>query len=211
MDKDSSKSPEKQKPEQPSASTPNEEVVTETKHSNNKVLFMVLVVVGALIVLGAVGTFAVGKIFKKAGESIVENATNTRITTNKDGTTTMESKDGSSSVTTSTEQKLPTDFPTTIALYPNQKITGSYKQKTASGNYWQVTSETSDALSKVVANVKDAYSKAPWAADGEVESDGAFTLSYSKTSYKVTVYIAKNSDMNMTNLTYTVTEESATE
>lgn len=210
MDKGNNPTSETQKTEQPSGNPAKNEVVSETKNSNNKALVIVLIVVGILVLLGVGGTILAGTLFKKAGESIVENATGTKITTSSDGTTTVESKDGSSSYTASAEQKLPTDFPTNIPLYPDQKITGSYKQKTASGNYWQVTSETSDAVSKVVSNVKEAYSKAPWTSEGEVESDGSFSLSYAKTGYRVSVFISKSSDMAMTSLTYTVTQETET-
>lgn len=210
MDKDNGQPSGAQKTEQTSESvaTEKEEIVSVSKKNSNKTLVIVLIVVGVLVVLGIVGTILAGTLFKKAGEAIVENATGTEVITNKDGTTTVESKDGSASV--STEQKLPSDFPTNIPLYPDQKIIGSYKQKTTSGNYWQVTSETSDSVSKVVNNVKEAYSKAPWETEAEVESDGSFSLSYAKTGYKVTVFISKNSDMNMTSLTYTVTEEAET-
>lgn len=187
-----------------------DEVVTETKHSNKKTLTIVLVIVGILVALSILGTVLAATVFKKAGESIIESATDTKITTSSDGTTTIESKDGSASYTASAEQKLPTDFPTGIPLYAGQKITGSYKQKTTSGNYWQITSETSDDIAKVSASVKDAYSKAPWTSDGEVESDGSFTLSYSKTGYKVSVFITESSDMSKTSLTYTVTQETET-
>lgn len=188
---------------------PSNEVVTETKHSNNKVLIIVLVVVGVLTFLGIAGAVLLGTVFKSASEKLVEEATNTNITTNKDGTATYESKDGSTSV--STEQKLPSDFPLTVPLYPNQKITGSYKQNTDTGHYWQITTETSDAITKVVSNIKEAYSKAPWETEAEVESNGSFTLSYAKTGYKVSVIISENSDMDMTSLIYSVTHDTKTE
>jgi hypothetical protein len=209
MEKEVKDTPESVKEVSTTEKSQGNEVVSETKHSNNKVLIIVLIVVGVLTFLGIAGAVLLGTVFRSAGEKLAEEATNTNITTNKDGTATYESKDGDTSV--STEQKLPTDFPTNIPLYSDQKITGSSKQKTASGNYWQVTSETSDAITKVVSNVKEAYSKAPWETEAEVEINGSSTLSYAKTGYKVTVIISENSDMDMTSLIYSVTQETETE
>lgn len=196
---------EEQAPDKPVS----KEMVSETKHNNNKVLVIVLIVIGVMVVLGIASTFLIGSLLKKGGEKIIEEATGTNITVDEKGVSKVETKDGNYSA--SNEQKLPSDFPTSIPLYPNQKITGSFKQKTSSGNSWQVTTETSDEISKVVSNVKDAYSKSPWVSEAEVESDGSYTLSYAKTEYKVTVYITDNSSMNMTSLTYTVVQETTTE
>jgi hypothetical protein len=191
-------------PAEAPADNKNSEVVTESKHSSNKVLVIVLVVIGAFVVLGAAGTLLAGKIFKKAATTIVENSTGTKVTTDSKSTT-VTTKDGS--VTASTEQKLPADFPTGIPLYSAQKITSSYKSKNSNGNYWQVMAEVSATAAKAKDTLKSQYSS--WELSSEVENDGTYMLTYKNSLYSVDVIIA--TENNQTTVTYDVSDLPKTE
>jgi hypothetical protein len=189
--------------EKPTADTPKQ---TTSKSNNNKVIVIVLVVVGVLVVMGIIGSLLMGRLFKNAGEKLVENATNTQISTNKDGTTTIKSNDGSTSV--STEQKLPDDFPKNIPLYSGQKITSSSKVKSDNETTWQVVGETKDSVSKAADGVKKLYSA--WESTGEQQLNDTYYYYYTKGNTKANVYVANNGDGN-TIITYSITESSSTE
>lgn len=198
-----------QKPEKAETSTPTDnkgsEVVSETKHSNNKVLVIVLVVIGAFIVLGAASALLVGRVFKDAATTMVEEATGTSITTDNKGTTTVTDANGS--VTASTEQKLPDSFPSSIPLYASQTITDSYKSKNTMGTYWQVSAKISDSVKTADAKLKDLYKN--WELVSEIENDGVYNYSYKDSKYDVNLTVSENN--NQTTITYMVSEVMATE
>ena len=201
------KAPEQAKPaEEPQKPAAEASKSSGSKSNNNKVIVIVLVVVGVLVVMSIIGSLLMGRLFKKAGEKIVENATNTQISTNKDGTTTIKSNDGSTSV--STEQKLPDDFPKNIPLYSGQKITTSSKVKSDSETSWTVAAETKDSVSKAADGIKKLFSA--WESTGEQQLNDTYYYYYTKGNTKANVYVANNGDGN-TIITYTITESSATE
>lgn len=203
MDKEAKENSEIKAPAQDTTKPAGDTVVTETKHSNNKVLVIVLVVIGVLVVMGVAGSLLIGKVFQKAGESILENATNTEVSTDKDGNTTIQSKDGNYS--TSTEQKLPTDFPTGVLLYPEQKLTGSSKVKNNNDTFWAVTAEVNDTVAETAEKLKTLY--ADWESEGEQQYNDSYYQYYMKGNLKVNLYIFKTEEK--TNVQYSVTEMSS--
>lgn len=205
MDNEVNKPESTPKPEATADKTQNNTQKPNGK-SNNNVIVIVLVVVGVLVVLGSIGTFVAGKLLNKAGKSIVENATNTKITTNKDGTSTIESKDGS--VSYSDAAKLPTDFPKNIPLYSGQKLTGSSKVKNDSETTWTVTAESSDEVSKVAGKVASLFSG--WESTGEQQINDTYYYYFEKGNTKVNLYLSSN-DEKKTVLTYQVTEKQSNE
>lgn len=186
--------------------TTNTSKQTASKSNNNKVLVIILAIVGVLVVLSIVGSLVMGRLFKKGAENLVEKATNTQISNNKDGTTTIKSTDGSTSY--STEQKLPDDFPKNIPLYSGQKITTSSKVKTDNETSWTVAAETKDGVSKTADGVKKLYSA--WESTGEQQLNDTYYYYFTKGNTKANVYVANNGDGN-TIITYTITESSSTE
>lgn len=164
--------------------------------SNNKVLVIVLVVVGLLVLLSIVGYF-MATVFMK---SWFESVTGVRVSTNLDGTTTIQSADGSSSV--STEQKLPADFPSNVPLYPGQKIVSSSRVKSDSGISWTVIAEVNDSTSKTAFNTKSQYANAGWESDSESEINGAYWQYYKNGQLEVNLYISDTE--GKTNITYSV-------
>lgn len=189
---------EEQAPENASSS----EMVSETKHSNNKVLIIVLAAIGVMVVLGIASTFLVGSLFNnsKAGEKILETALNSDISTDKDGNTTIKSNDGTYSA--STEQKLPSDFPTGIPLYPNQKIISSTKIKNDTEAYWSVSAETNDSAEGTSKKAKDIYSE--WDSESESEYNGVYISTFKKGDLKVGLSITETS--GKATITYSVTQ-----
>lgn len=177
------------------------EKVVESK-SSNKTLAIVLSVVGALAVLGLLGTLLAGAVVK----NIFESATGTKLETNADGTATITSKDGSGSF--STEQKLPTDFPSTVPLYSGQKIISNSKVKNESDTSWTVSAEISnDGPSAAAAKAKSLYEGKGWSLDSESETSGAFWLYFKKDKLEVNLYLSAVE--GKTNLTYAVSETTA--
>lgn len=171
------------------------EAVEVSKHSN-KALVVVLIVIGVIVLLGVLGTVFAGAFVK----TMFESATGTSIKTNLDGTTTITTKDGGASF--STEQKLTSDFPSSVPLYKGQKIVSSSKVKNDSGSSWYVSGETSDSAAKVVDSLKSSYDGAGWSLDSETETDGAFWLYYKNSQYETNLYVS--SDNGTTSIAYTV-------
>lgn len=210
MEKEVKDAAASKKPDQAPENVTNNEVVTESNHNNKKVLVIVLVVIGVLTFMGIDGAVLLGTVFKSASEKLVEEATNSDITVNKDGSTTYESKDGS--YTVSDEQKLPTDFPKDIPLLSDQKITSSYKNKTSSGSIWQIETEVKTTVSKTVEDLKSKY--ASWELTSDIENDGNQTMIFDKGSFTTTLNVSESN--NVTKVIYTIlesinTENSATE
>lgn len=175
-----------------------------SKSNNNKVVIIIVAVIAALVVFGMIGSIIMGKLFKKGAENLVEKASNSQITTNKDGTTTIKSNDGSAAY--STEQKLPDDFPKDIPLYSGQKITGSSKVKTDNETTWQVTAETSDSVSKTTDGVKKLYSG--WEQSSESQANDTYYYYFTKGNFTANVYVASG---DKTTISYTVTQKTSTE
>ena len=205
MDNSNQKPAETPKPETDAPEKAQNSASKPASKSNNNVIVIILVIVGVLVVLGAIGSFVAGKVLNKAGKSIVENATNTKITTNKDGTTTIESKDGSNSI--STTAKLPDDFPKDIPLYSGQKLTGSSRVKSDTEISWQVTAETTDKVAKASAAVKALYSA--WDATSETQQNDNYYYYFSKGNYTVNLYVAPAD--NGSTISYTVTQKTSNE
>lgn len=183
-------------------------LVTETKHSSNKVLVIVLVVIGVLLLVGVIGSILVSRLFKNASQTIIESATNSTISTDREGNMTIETEDGTMS--SSVEQKLPTDFPESVPIYESQKITNSYKSKNDSGNYWQIITEVDSKVDMVASTLKSKYSD--WELVSDTESDGSYILSFRNSEYDVNLIISKSTtDENKTSLTYTVYQTAVTE
>lgn len=178
------KSMEHTKPEEAGEKKSSNNTVSEKK-SSNKTLVIVLVVVGALILVGVGGTFVVGMVLANMGKSMVENATGTTITTNG-GSTTIQSKDGTSSISTSAS--LPDGFPSSVPLYSGQTIVTSSKYKNGEDTSWSVTAETNDSAAKTVAGIKSLYSG--WQQNSEAESDGTYSFYYTKGDLGVIMYVS---------------------
>ena len=206
MDNNNQKPAETPKPETDAPEKAQNSASKPASKSNNNVIVIILVIVGVLVVLGAIGSFVAGKLLNKAGKSIVENATNTKITTNKDGTSTVESKDGS--VSYSDAAKLPTDFPKNIPLYSGQKLTGSSKVKNDTETTWTVTAESSDEVSKVAGKVASLFSG--WESTGEQQINDTYYYYFEKGNTKTNLYLSSN-DEKKTVLTYQVTEKQSNE
>lgn len=204
MDKEAKENSEIKAPAQDTTKPAGDTVVTETKHSNNKVLVIVLVVIGVLVVMGVAGSLLIGKVFQKAGESLVENATNSTITIDETGKSTITNEDTITSAI-STEKKLPTDFPNGIPLYVGQKITGSSKVKNNNDTFWAVTAEVNDTVAETAEKLKTLY--ADWESDGEQQYNDSYYQYYMKGNLKVNLYIFKTEEK--TNVQYSVTEMSS--
>lgn len=90
---------------------PQEEPASDNQ---KQIVKIVLIVLGVLVLLGILSTVLFGVFVSKAGEEIVEQATNSEITTNDDGSVSLETEDGSA---TFNATELPEDFPREVPLF----------------------------------------------------------------------------------------------
>lgn len=214
------------KPDNSSKKAASQEIV-ETKNHSNKTLFIILGVVGFLVLGGILMSVLSVFVLNKATDKTVSTITGLDVDTNKNGDTTIKTKDGSittktdkngnvtyetkdksgASSSSSTEQKLPDNFPSNVPLYSNQKITYSSKSKTNEESNWQVNTETSDNINKVVDSLKESYKG--WTVDSENQINDSYYLYYEKDNMKVNIYVAKSEDL--TSILYTVSQKTATQ
>lgn len=179
----------------------NKAVANGASKISNKVLVIVLAVVGALVVLGLLGSLVAGSVLK----GIFESLTGTKVETSLDGSTKFTVKDGDNSL--SVEQKLSSDFPKSVPLYSGQKIISSSKLTNESNASWTVSAELQDGPSAAATKLKSLYEEQGWALDNKSEISGATWLYYKKDQLEVNLYLSEAE--GKTNLTYAVNETAA--
>lgn len=207
-----------------SESTGSPEAKTETvkvpeKKKSNKtlwiilgvVLFIFVVIPGLLLTIG--GIFLKSKLgdqksTDKTISSIVSKATDSKVNVNSsNGEFSVESKDGDSSISVGSNQKLPDGFPKSdIPYFAEKSITFAMSSKDEGKSRWSVTA-TSDKSFDDVKSYFAGKIKEPDYTDVSTYSFNDSQSYYGVGSkYTVSVTISKNSDEKDTNISYIVTE-----
>lgn len=171
-----------QQPQQDAQQT--EQAASSSSSSNNKALKIVLIVVGVLIVLGILATLAAGFLFKKAGESLFEAATDSQVEVTDDGVN-VETDGGSFS----SQAELPDEFPAEVPLFEPADITASTSQQREDSAHYRVTFNTDESPDEVT----DFYEE-------ELDSDGWKTTTTS-TFNSTTNYRAEHEEDIEANVT----------
>ncbi len=160
--------------------------------SNTKTLKVVLIVVGALVLLGVIGSIIVGFATKSIFEGGVKGLTgnNTKVDS-KNGQVTITSKDGKSTVSTS--QKLPAGFPSDVPVYQPSTIRFS---ASLTKNSYNVTLSTNDATDKVKAYYEKELKAEGWQLkpNTQISFGSVTTSSYTKDKAELTVVVTGDSD-----------------
>lgn len=133
--------------------------------SNKKVITIVLIVVGALVVLGIVGSILSTFMLKKGAETLLGAATGGTVkidTKGDDAEISIKTKDGE--IKSGSSQKLPKDFPESVPLY-NGKATleGVSSMKVADqGASYTLTYNVSDKPEAVRAFYEKELAQNGW-------------------------------------------------
>ncbi len=193
--------PEKEAP----APTENKSSSTPKSSSNTKVIILVVAIVGAVIVVGAVGSFVFGLVGKKTAETItekaVEQATGGKVDISADGKkVTIETDEGKVTVGTN---KVPDSFPSDITVYKGSEVVATAE---ANGDV-TLQLKTSDSVSKVNTFYKGDLSKNGWSQTSATDYLGTSTITSEKGGRIASVVIATDEADNKTTILIIVTSK----
>lgn len=155
-------------------------------------LKIVLIVVGALVLMGIVGTILTGLLANRFVEGGLSALTG--------GKAKVDSKNGSVTITDdkkkstlSTSQKLPDGFPSDVPVY--QPSTIRFSASLAKNSY-NVTLSTNDSPDAVKAYYTKQLKNEGWQekANSSITFGAITTTTYTKESKEVTVVVTGNSD-----------------
>ncbi|MDZ7786290.1 MAG: hypothetical protein U5L95_04180 [Candidatus Saccharibacteria bacterium] len=118
--------------------------------SQNKGLKIVLIVIAILVVLGLIGTLALGFFGAKIGEKVVEEATNSEIDTSN-GNVNIQSSDGDSqtSIQAGDNVEFPDDFPAAVPVYEPHSLMSSSSYGSSDQKVWALSFTTESTLDEV--------------------------------------------------------------
>jgi hypothetical protein len=181
------------------------------KTSGNKTVLIIAIVVIVLFVLPGIalavffGWLASGDNAEKLTEDIVSSSTGNNVDINTDdGTFKIETDEGSISVG---EQKIPEDFPSVVALYDNQKVTGIVTNTQDGSSFWSVNAETNDSADNVNTFVVSKYEENGWTTASKSTFNSATTYTFAKDDMQAIVTVTSNPESATTNITYYVSKE----
>ncbi len=142
----------------------------------NKAVKVILIVVGVLLLLGIIGTFALGWIGTRIGTTIFEQATNGSVDVDN-GDVTFTGDDGDTEFRAS--QELPEDFPSEVPLYAGAELESSSRIRQNDEVYWSANYTTSDDYTTVSNYFEDIVDQGDWTKDSIFESGQMTNLSAS--------------------------------
>lgn len=176
---------------------------------NKKVLVIVLSVLGVLLILGIIGSMAVGFLFKKGAESFIDVASggNVKLNTGKDGgEVTIGGKDGDKmKMNVGDNAKLPEDYPKSdVPVYKNAKIVSSTDMTIESAKSFSVQLQTSDSISEVTNFYKDKLSSGDWKQTYSSNTTDNSSAMYQSESKQLAVTMSVSKDDEGTNISLSV-------
>lgn len=169
---------------------------------NKKILIIVGVIVAALIVLGIVGSLAVGYFWNKAAETGLSAVTGGKVKLDtKDGEFSYGDDGDSYNVKTGPQTELPDDYPKdAVPLYRGAKLVSATDMSIGDeGTIFSLAATTPDSTKDVIGFYKQTLSK-----------DKGWKVSYSSNTAETSSMIFRNESKNMTtNVTVSSDEEEA--
>jgi|AntRauTorckE6833_2_1112554.scaffolds.fasta_scaffold01632_7 hypothetical protein len=175
----------------------------QASESQKKTVKIILIVIGALIVLGLIGTALLGFIGAKIGTSVIERATDSDVNVSDDGVT-IESDDGSFSARS--DATLPEDFPEIVPLFEPASVDTSSKIGRADrGSMWIVSFTTESSVDEVYDFYIDQLDEDNWETVSTFESGDMKNLSASNETENTQVQLSLTGDNSENLTTYSVT------
>jgi hypothetical protein len=178
-----------------------------SKGSNNKVLKIVLIVVGVLIVLGIISSVAIGFAIKKGAETFIGAATGSSVKIDGDGDKiTITGKDGSSiTSSTSSSAELSKDFPKSdVPMYKGAKIEASSDMTIGSTKTYSVNLSTKDKVSSVISFYESEFSSGDWKKIFSTNSSDGSMLNFTSESKSMALTISVQNDEDEGNTAITL-------
>ncbi len=185
-----------------------------TKSGNKKPIVIILIVVGALAVLGVIGSLITGHLAKKGAESFLSGVTGEKVKldTNKDGgrvtvgdNNNKTEFDTSESGSVSLNSKFPKDD---VKIYPGARIKSSSGSSSENGGiFTNALLETKDDKNKVLSFYEDFFKKENgWEQTYSSETNNGFVQSWTNKSKDLSVALTIGTDeKKLTSIVLTVT------
>jgi len=155
--------------------------------SNNKVIILVVAIIGAFVVVGALSFFVFGLVADKTTETLtekaVEQATGNKVDFSDGGNkATIETDEGKITIGT---DKVPDSFPSDITVYSGSEVTST----TEIDNGVSIILKTSDSVSTSFDFYKNDLKKNGWTESTAVSYQGSSTLLSQKGGKQVVVTV----------------------
>lgn len=152
---------------------------------NKKMLMIVGGVVVVLLVAGAASRF----VGKSAVENAIEDATGGKVNIDGNGgDITVKTDEG----TWSTSDKLPSDFPADVPVYPGSKVQASVAAAQQQGGGTYAGLETTDSTDKVAAWYKTEVVAKGWTISTNLEVDGGLMIGATKDTRELVITVSKD-------------------
>jgi len=163
-----------------------------------------LIIIGAVVVVLVVAGAASRFLGKSAAERAIEQATGGNAEVNsEDGTVTVKTDQG----TYSTGDKLPSDFPADVPLYPGAKVQGSVAAAGQTGGGHYVGLVTSDSLDAVAAWYKSHVVSEGWTVASDATINGTVILGATKDNRNLAVTITSSNGQVSVGLAVTAQQQ----
>lgn len=158
---------------------------------------LALAVVAALLAVTGCGAIA-----EQAIKGAAENATGVKVD-ESGNSVTVTGQDGSS-MTSSSEGKLPEGFPSDMPLYTPGKITGAAVSTENGAKSFILAIDSPDAVADIFAWYKAQLPEKGWTVQNTTESDSGDLFMGEKGNQAFTVMIAASSDEGATTISISV-------
>ncbi len=170
------------------------------KVSAGKLSKKTMMIIGGVLVLLVLAGAANRMFSKSAAERVIESATGGNANVNSNGDVTVKTDQG----TWSSSDKLPSDFPSDVPVYPGSKVQASVAATQEQGGGIYAGLESTDSIDKVVNWYKKEVSAEGWKATTNLEVDGGLMLSGTKDTRDLVVTISKDGDKVVIGLVVTL-------
>lgn len=152
----------------------------------NNTLKIVLIVVGVLVGLGIIGTVLMVVFFSALFKSATEN-----VSSNGDGTVTLQSDDGNTKTTVGENVELTQGFPSDVPIFEPSTLLASSKTDESD---FSAVARTAKSIEEVSSYYKTTMAAQGWASQlDSATSDGTF-LTFQKDNRTSSVVVTTNSD-----------------
>lgn len=179
-----------------------EEVASPAQKNTLKI---VLIVVGVFVVLSILGVAILGWVGGKVGKTIIEQATDSSISTSDDGIT-IETDDGDFNM--NTNQELARDFPDEVPIFTPSSVAASSRLQQEEGLFWTASLSSSSSIQNIQSFYEDALARDGWTTESAFETGDMsnFGASNEDAGLEIQVSIIADQLDNENGITLTVTQ-----
>lgn len=150
-------------------------------------LKIVLIVVGVLVVLSILGAAILAWIGGSIGKTIIEQATDSSISTSDNGIT-IETDEGEFSM--NADQELSRDFPSEVPIFTPSSVAASSRLQQEEGLFWTASLSTNSSIQEIESFYEDALARDGWTTESAFETGGMSNFGASNESAGLEIQVS---------------------